>query len=77
MRCEIEPALEIGTRVRFEVLPEKRRIGARVVSCMSLGQYENFWFLALALDAPGNVWGIEKPPEDWNTPSNPFDEEQA
>jgi hypothetical protein len=24
-----------------------------------------FWLLGLALDEPGNVWGIATPPEDW------------
>lgn len=57
--------LEIGTRVRLEGLPEKRRVDARVVNRISLGEYEKSWFLVLALDEPGNVWGIESPPEDW------------
>jgi hypothetical protein len=57
--------LEIGTRVQLEGLPDKRNIIARVVNCLSLGQYEKFWFLGLALDEPGNVWGIENPPADW------------
>jgi hypothetical protein len=35
------------------------------VNCISLGEYEKFWLLGLTLDEPGNVWGIEKPPEDW------------
>jgi hypothetical protein len=57
--------LEVGTRVRLEGLPAKRSATARVVNCISLGEYEKFWLLGLALDEPGNVWGIEKPPEDW------------
>ena len=57
--------LEIGTRVRLEGLPAKRSVIARVVNCISLGEYEKFWLLGLALDEPSNVWGIEKPPEDW------------
>jgi len=59
--------LEIGTRVRLEGLPEKRSVTAQVVNCISLGEYEKFWFLGLALDEPGNVWGIATPPEDWKT----------
>jgi hypothetical protein len=59
--------LEIGTRVHLEGLPEKRSVTARVVNCISLGDYEKFWFLGLALDEPGNVWGIKTPPEDWHT----------
>ena len=57
--------LEIGTRVRLEGLPAKRSVTAQVVNCISLGEYEKFWLLGLALDEPGNVWGIDKPPEDW------------
>ena len=57
--------LEIGTCVQLEGLPVQRSVTARVVNCFSLGDYEKFWFLGLALDEPGNVWGIEKPPEDW------------
>jgi hypothetical protein len=57
--------LEIGTRVRLQGLPTKCNVTARVANCISLGQYEKFWLLGLALDEPGNVWGIEKPPEDW------------
>ena len=29
------------------------------------GEYEKLWLLGLALDEPGNVWGIQSPPEDW------------
>jgi hypothetical protein len=57
--------LEIGTHVHLEGLPTKTTVAAQVVSCISLGQYEKFWLIGLALDEPGNVWGIEKPPEDW------------
>jgi hypothetical protein len=57
--------LEIGTRVRLEGLPTTRSATAQVVNCISLGEYEKFWLLGLALDEPGNVWGIEKPPDDW------------
>jgi hypothetical protein len=56
--------VEIGTRVQLEGLPAKR-VTAGVVNCFSLGEHEKFWILGLALDEPGNVWGIEKPPEDW------------
>lgn len=58
--------LEVGTRVQLEGLPEQRNIIARVVSCVSLGEYEKLWFAGLALDEPGNVWGIVNPPDDWS-----------
>ena len=58
--------MKIGTRVRLEGLPGKRSVTAEVVNCISLGQYEKFWLIGLGLDEPGNLWGIETPPEDWN-----------
>jgi len=41
-------------------------ITARVVNCISLGPYEKVRILGLALDRPGNVWGIKSPPQDWS-----------
>ena len=57
--------LKVGTAVRLEGLPAKKSVTARVVNCIPLGEYEKFWLLGLTLDEPGNVWGIETPPEDW------------
>jgi len=37
-------------------------VTARVVNCIPI---EKFWLLGLALDEPGNIWGIHSPPEDW------------
>ena len=58
-------SLEVGTEVRLEGLPGGTNVTARVVNCISPGKYENFWLLGLALDEPGNVWGIGTPPDDW------------
>ena len=58
--------LELGTRVRLEDLPSGQAVTAKVVNCISLGKYENFWILGLNLDEPGNVWGVANPPEDWS-----------
>jgi len=58
--------LEIGAAVQLEGLPLGRTVTAHVVNCISPGEYEKFWILGLALDEPGNVWGIEIPPEDWH-----------
>jgi len=57
--------LEVGTEVRLEGLPVGSNVTARVLNCISPGKYEKFWLLGLALDEPGNVWGIETPPQDW------------
>jgi hypothetical protein len=54
--------LEIGAAVRLEGLPAGINVTARVVNCIAI---EKFWLLGLALDEPGNVWGIQSPPEDW------------
>jgi hypothetical protein len=59
--------LEVGTAVRLEGLPAGNSVTARVVNCISPGKYEKFWLLGLALDEPGNVWGIDPPPEDWQS----------
>lgn len=61
--------LEIGAAVQLEGLPTRNMVTARVVNCISPGKYEKFWILGLALDEPGNVWGIETPPEDWSPKS--------
>jgi hypothetical protein len=40
-------------------------VTGRVVNCISFGEYAKLWLLGLMLDEPGNVWGIQTPPEDW------------
>jgi hypothetical protein len=30
-----------------------------------MGKHEGFWLLGLAIDEPGNVWGIDNVPADW------------
>ena len=57
--------LEVGSVVRLDGLPAQYSVTARVVNCIRPGIYEKFWILGLLLDAPGNVWGIESPPADW------------
>ncbi|MBZ5685526.1 MAG: hypothetical protein LAP86_10875 [Acidobacteriia bacterium] len=57
--------LEIGATVRLGRLPPSGNVTARVVNCISMGQYQRLWLLGMALDEPGNVWGIQSPPEDW------------
>jgi hypothetical protein len=49
----------------LEGLPARRAATARLVNCIPIGEHQKFWLLGLALDEPGNVWGIEMPPEDW------------
>jgi hypothetical protein len=59
--------LELGTRVQLQGLPTKRNVIARVMNCTDLRLYEKSWFVQLTLDEPGNVWGIENPPQDWQS----------
>jgi hypothetical protein len=56
--------VKIGTAVKLEGLPSGR-VTAQVVNCISLGEHQKFWLLGLALAEPGNVWGVEAPPDDW------------
>jgi hypothetical protein len=56
--------VEVGTTVRLEGLPSGGA-NARVVNCIVVEKGGRLWLLGLALDEPGNVWGIGTPPEDW------------
>jgi hypothetical protein len=51
--------------VHLEGLPNAANVTARIVNCFSLGEHEKLGLLGLALDEPGNVWGIETVPVDW------------
>jgi CheY-like chemotaxis protein len=64
--AKFDRPLEIGTTVRLENLPAKHAVTGRVVNCFWPGEFAKFWIVGLALDEPGNVWGVETPPEDWN-----------
>lgn len=55
----------VGVSVSLQGLPAMTNVNGRVVNCISLGEIERLWLLGLALDEPGNVWGIPMPPEDW------------
>lgn len=59
--------IEVGTLVQLEGLPSKQTASARVVNCISRGEYEKSWLLGLALIEPGNVWGVQDPPRDWSS----------
>lgn len=54
-----------GSIVQLKSLPTNAEVTARVVNCISLGQFEKLWILGLALEESGNVWGIEPVPDDW------------
>jgi hypothetical protein len=65
MRCTLWPTPGHWAEVRLEALPLDGNVTARVVNCISMGAYEKLWLLGLALNEPGNVWGIQSPPNDW------------
>lgn len=56
--------IEIGTAVELRGLPTGT-VTAKVVTCISFGEYEKIWLLGMELHTPGNVWGIEPVPGDW------------
>ena len=58
--------LEVGTPVHLHNLPAASKVTARVVNCIAMGEHEHFWLLGLALERPGNIWGISDPPQDWD-----------
>lgn len=57
--------VEVGTTVQLEGLP-RGCANARVVNCISVEKGGTLWLLGLALDEPGNIWGIDTPPLDWH-----------
>lgn len=62
---KLSRALDPGTRVLLDGLPGGAQATARVANCLPLGTDGRFFLLGLALENPGNVWGIKSPPEDW------------
>lgn len=63
---KLSRALDPGTRVLLDGLPGDVHVNARVANCLPLGTDGKFFLLGLALEIPGNVWGIQKPPADWS-----------
>src|ERR1700751_6090582 len=58
---KLSRALDPGTRVLLDGLPGGAQATARVANCLPLGTDGKGYLLGLALDTPGNVWGITKP----------------
>lgn len=63
--ARVPHAFHIGSTVELQGLPMNPTVTARVVNCISVSKRENLWLLALELDEPGNVWGIQAVPADW------------
>jgi hypothetical protein len=62
---KLSRALDPGTRVLLDGLPGDVQVTARVANCLPLGNDGKWYLLGLALDEPGNIWGITEPPDDW------------
>jgi hypothetical protein len=60
-------ALEPGMAVRLDELPTGKAVNARVANCVSLGTEGKYFLVGLALDEPGNIWGIAPAPADWGS----------
>ena len=73
---QVVRALDPGTRVELQ-LPRGRKARARVANCLPLGQDGKHFLVGVALDEPGNVWGIASPPADWDIVPEPAAEEPA
>ena len=69
---KLSRALDPGTRVLLDGLPGGAQATARVANCLPLGTDGKWYLLGIALDTPGNVWGITNPPADWTIPDVPF-----
>lgn len=57
--------LDPGVEVRLDELPTGSVVTARVANCVPIGAEGKYWVVGLALDQPGNVWGIHPAPADW------------
>ena len=57
-------ALEPGLAVSLDELPAGS-VTARIANCVPLGTGGQWWMVGIALDEPGNVWGLHPTPADW------------
>jgi len=54
-----------GLPVSLDDLPAGQAVTARVANCVPLGAGGKYWLVGIALEQPGNVWGIHPAPPDW------------
>jgi len=59
--------LEPGLAVSLDDLPADKSVTARVANCVPLGAGGQWWMVGIALDEPGNIWGIHPSPADWGS----------
>ena len=60
-------ALEPGLAVSLDDLPGRQGVPARIANCVPLGTGGQWWMVGIALDEPGNVWGVHPAPADWGS----------
>ena len=60
-------ALEPGLAVSLDDLPGLKSVPARVANCVPLGTSAQWWMVGIALDEPGNIWGVRPTPADWGS----------
>ena len=60
-------ALEAGLEVSLDDLPTGKAVSARIANCVPLGTGGQWWMVGIALDEPGNVWGVHPAPADWGS----------
>jgi hypothetical protein len=72
---KVSSALAVQTPVRLDGLPGGLSVNARVANCLPLGTGGKAFLVGLALETPGNFWGLQAPPADWGasaiTPAPP------
>ena len=59
--------LKPGTEIFLDELPTGKRVTARVANSVPLGSGSTCWVVGIALDQPGNIWGIHPAPLDWES----------
>jgi hypothetical protein len=63
LSCPLQP----GIAVSLDDLPGGKNVPARIANCVPLGTGGQWWMVGIALDEPGNVWGIHPAPADWGS----------
>ena len=63
----LSSSLQPGMAVSLDDLPIGKSVTARIANCVPLGAGGQWWMVGIALDEPGNVWGIHPAPADWGS----------
>jgi hypothetical protein len=67
--CGVRMGRHVNPGVHVEVeTVTGNRVPAVVVNSLALGNDGKYWLVGLALEEPGNVWGLNPAPADWGAP---------